>query len=246
MYDLHCHILPGVDDGADSLGEALEMARSAAVSGVTHLAVTPHCNLPESDEKNYLGRRLNEVYRTFAQALREEAIPLRLQPGAEIFGTRETPELLRRGLLPKLGRTNYMLMEFWFDESAERMESIMEGMLRQGVRIIVAHPERYEAVQKDEDLAERWFRAGLVLQLNKGSILGSLGRRAQTCADRLLSYGLAHLAASDAHGPEVRTPDLGRLARFLEREYGPECPRILLEENPARIWKNGSVLRAGE
>lgn len=100
---------------------------------------------------------------------------------------------------------------------------------------VIAHPERYDAIQALPDLAQRWVSQGYVLQLNKGSILGQLGRGAELTADRLLQLGCVHLAASDAHGIAARTPALDGLYRYLEQAYSPACARLLLVQNPRRI-----------
>ena len=91
---------------------------------------------------------------------------------------------------------------------------------------------------------ERWFRAGYVIQLNKGSILGRLGRRAAETAEWLLDHGLAHVVASDAHSPNLRTPRMGELTDYLHRFWGREYTHVLLRENPGRILSDRPILKA--
>ena len=122
MVDIHCHILPGVDDGSPSMEDSLEMARMAADSGVTDIIATPHCNLPGDGPKNYRSAALRTGFSRLRQALEQEGIPLRIHPGAEVFCTPELPELLDRRQLQTLGGGRYLLVEFYFDESAEFME----------------------------------------------------------------------------------------------------------------------------
>ena len=216
MVDIHCHILPGVDDGSPSMEDSLQMARMAADSGVTDIIATPHCNLPGDGPKNYRSAALRTGFSRLRQALEQEGIPLRIHPGAEVFCTPELPELLDRRQLQTLGGGRYLLVEFYFDESAEFMEQCFHQIRTRGLTPVAAHPERYKTVQQDPYMVRRWFERGVVIQLNKGSILGRLGRRAQDTALWLLERGLAHAAASDAHRPTVRTTHMELLRRTKE------------------------------
>lgn len=244
MTDLHCHILPGVDDGAQDLAESLEMARMAAASGVRAIVATPHCNVPENQLKNYLDTPFLEQFAQLRGAIEEEQIPLRLYAGVEVFCTPQIPDLLREQWLLPLAGSRYLLAEFYFDESPDLMHHCFHEISRQGFIPVIAHPERYEAVQRYPQLIQDWFAGGLIIQLNKGSILGKLGSRAQDTSRWILERGLAHVVASDAHGTRSRTPFMGELQRHLESNYPPEYARILLSVNPDRIVRNLAVLRA--
>ena len=117
-------------------------------------------------------------------------------------------------------------------------------LFRSGLVPVAAHPERYNAVQRDPARLEGWFRRGIVIQLNKGSVLGRLGRRAQDTALWLLEHGLAHAAASDAHRPTVRTTHMGLLRSTLADDFSPDCPRLLLDGNPRRILEDRPMVGA--
>lgn len=235
MIDIHCHILPDIDDGSSSLEESLEMARMAYLSGVTDIAATPHFRGERTsiDLRDLIDQRLSLLQ----TALRQEDIPLRLHAGAEILCLPETPELASQHLLPTLGGTDYVLTEFYFDESFAYMDDILGEIAACGYRIVVAHPERYGVIQHNPRLLERWTRMGYVLQLNKGSVLGSFGRRAENAAHDILGLGLAHLFASDAHSSHARTPHMGALMQWTEECCDPEFAQILLTENPRRVLR---------
>lgn len=235
MVDIHCHILPGVDDGSESLEQSLDMARLAVRSGVTDIIATPHFQGVRASME--LLRRILRRLEQLRRALEREQIPLRLHPGVEILCVPETLELARQKQLPTLGDGNYVLVEFYFDASAGFMDEALETLSRCGYRPVVAHPERYGAVQQDLRLAKRWFDRGYVLQINKGSPLGAFGSRAQETAMEMLHRGVAHVLASDAHGSEHRTPDMEQLALWAEGHLGREYTRILLEENPNRLLR---------
>ena len=244
MIDLHCHILPGVDDGADSMDDALEMAWMAADSGVTTIIATPHCNLPGAGNKNYISSHLKERFLHLQTCIKQAGIPLSVLPGAEVLCTPQVPDLLRQGELLTLAGSDYLLLEFFFDENLEYMDDMLHAITAEGLIPVIAHPERYEAVQRTPHIIERWFRSNYVIQLNKGSILGRLGRRAERTADWILSRGLAHVVASDAHSPAMRTPQMTQLHQYLSEVCAPEYTDILLQANPARILKNQPILQA--
>lgn len=233
MIDIHCHILPAFDDGASNLAESMAMARMAVSSGVTGIVATPH--FPGESSSLSRLKSLMERYERLEQAIQQENLPLTLYPGAEIRCLPETPHLAAKKALPTIGNSNYLLTEFYFNESPAYMNQMLDALMDLGYEIVVAHPERYQAIQQDPQLARAWFEHGCVLQLNKGSLLGSFGSRVQMAADQLLSQGLAHLIASDGHGADRRTPHMGALMQLINERCTPEYAQILLERNPARI-----------
>lgn len=246
MVDIHCHILPGVDDGSPSMEDSLQMARHGG--GLRRHGHHRHAPLQSSR-----GRPEELPLRRPAHGLFPAAAgpgaggdPSGHPPGGEVFCTPELPELLDRRQLQTLGGGRYLLVEFYFDESAEFMEQCFHQIRTRGLTPVAAHPERYDAVQRDPYMVRRWFEGGVVIQLNKGSILGRLGRRAQDTALWLLERGLAHAAASDAHSPTVRTTHMELLRRTLAEDFSPACPRLLLEENPRRILEDRPLVGTDE
>ena len=242
MTDIHCHILPKIDDGASSAEEAVRMAGMAYESGVTAIAATPHFyGAPDSLELLPL---ITEKLKLFRSALSDEGIPLLVYGGAEILCVRETVELAKRKALPTLGAGKYVLCEFYFDESALTMEAILDSFMGEGYIPVVAHPERYEAIQADPLRLGRWFEKGLILQINRGSILGRFGSSSERTAHFLLSRGLAHVIASDAHSSRMRTPHMADVRRFALENLGAEYTSVLLSENPSRILRGRAVVSA--
>ena len=168
MIDIHAHILPGIDDGAEDMYDTLEMARMAADSGVDKIIATPHCNIPGM-YGNYFGREYIDRYESVVRAVREEEI----LPGMEVFSTEDLPELIVNHKIMPLNQSRYILMEFAFDEDPEFADSILKRVEEVGARPVIAHAERYEFIQDYPQIAYRWFRKGYVIQANKGSFLGS-------------------------------------------------------------------------
>ena len=233
MVDIHCHILPEVDDGAWDMEAAVAMAKIARDSGVKKIITTPHFKgEPAALESVGLFRH---QLRLLQNRLKREHVEVELLPGAEVLCVPQTMELAQTGRLPTLGTGRYVLTEFYFDASAGFMDETLHGLRQMGYLPVVAHPERYGAVQRDPELAARWFHRGVVLQVNKGSVLGAFGRRAEDAAVRMLCRGNAHIIASDAHSPEVRTTDLQPVRHWCMDHLGQAYTKILLEDNPGRI-----------
>lgn len=236
-------MLPGVDDGSDSMDTSLLMASMAAESGVETVIVTPHCNIP-GEAANYPSRELLGRFMALRETIDAAKIPLRILAGAEVFCTADIAELIRAKKLLTLASSRYILVEFAFNEDSIEMNSRLEQIFAEGLTPVIAHPERYNAVQRDRTLPERWFASGYVLQVNKDSIFGGLGQRAKRTAEFILRQGLAHIAASDAHSTYSRNPELARLREHISLNYSEDYARILLEENPRRIIENKPMLRA--
>lgn len=240
MVDIHCHILHRFDDGSSSLEESLAMARMAVQSGVTDIVATPHFPGQRSSLRQ-IGRLLQR-YEELSQAIAREDIPLTLHPGAEILCMADTVELASQKLLPTIGDTRYFLTEFYFDEDYSFMDEMLQSLASAGYTPVVAHPERYNAIQSDPMVLNRWFRRGYVLQLNKGSALGAFGSRVQTAARTILDAGLAHVIASDAHSARHRTPHMGPMKEWMEHHLDADYARILLEENPSRLIRGEDMV----
>ena len=240
MIDLHCHILPGVDDGSDSADTSCRMAAMAADSGVRYIVATPHCNTRDP-RKNYRSVDLIEAYKALQEELDFWNIPIKILPGAEILVRGNFAELLESDRLMTLNGSRYLLTEFYFDESPRVMTEQLLLAERWGLVPVIAHPERYFCVQDDPALVEPWVDRGWVLQLNKGSILGDLGERAYDVASLLLRRGLAAVIASDAHHYRYRTTAAGPLLELLELRFPDLDPLELLQRNPMRIVRNQSL-----
>lgn len=237
MIDLHSHILPEQDDGAQSLQDSLAMARMAVDSGITAMAATPHC----ADDRT---REVYAAWQLLREALEENEIPLRLYLGMEIFGTPKTARMLREGKLFTLNGSRYPLIEFSFRSDGEEETQILRSVCRSGFRPVVAHPERYGYVQQDPELVNRWCRMGCLIQVNRGSLLGRFGRNAQRMAFELVDRGFATVVASDAHSARIRTPWMADVRKLLAEEFAPRCAHMLLQENPEKILRNEDILPA--
>jgi protein-tyrosine phosphatase len=234
VIDLHSHLLAGVDDGARSLDEALEMARLMAAEGVEQVAVTPHVRDDWPTSPETMEARLDELRATIA----ERRIPLEVLPGGEIALDRlsrlSSEDRARFGLG---GNGDLLLLEFpYYGWPLELADTVFQLRL-DGITPVIAHPERSAEVQEAPQRLQPLVHGGAVIQLTAASVDGRLGRAPRETSRRLLELRLAHLIASDAHSPAVREVGLSAAVRSvgdeaLARWLTSDVPRALLSGEP--------------
>ncbi len=237
MYDIHCHIAFGLDDGAQTLDEAVAIVELASQRGTKGIVATPHCNIPGS-YKNYWSNDVLDRIKALREALDKNYIDVQIFCGQEIFCTSMTPELLKSGELITLNNSRYPLVEFDFYEYSDSVYSKLDKLISEGYVPVVAHPERYAFVCNEEDAARRLKRMGCLLQVNKGSFEGKFGPEAMEMSRQLLDSGYADVVASDAHSPYMRTSNMIHTHEFISEEYSFDYADLLLSVNPKRILRN--------
>ena len=231
MIDLHCHILPGLDDGAENFEEALAMAAIAAGHGMRHIVATPHCVSGGAWD-------VLESVTMLQELLDDERIPVRLHPGMEIFGTYETARFLRERKLLTINNSRYPLIEFAFHTDGEEETGILQSVIDAGYTPVVAHPERYSYVCQEPALINRWKKMGCLFQVNRGSLLGRYGYSAQRMGLALVRRGFAAAIATDAHSPVMRTPRARDVYDLLSYNISPAAAEMLMETNPGWIMND--------
>ena len=232
ICDLHTHVLPGVDDGAQTMEYALRMLCNAAASDVDLLAVTPHCNRAY-EMQNYLDDSLVNRFLQLQQAAKD--IPVQLILGAEVFADEELPQLLRQKKIPTMNGSRYLLTEFPVDARPDFFQDMLQSILALGYIPLVAHPERYFAVCETPQIVAPWLDMGCHLQLTGGSILGEYGKTVQRTAACLLQQDFVACIASDAHGLHHRSNFLMDVYDHLSLRYSKHYATCLMHENPMRI-----------
>jgi protein-tyrosine phosphatase len=232
MVDLHCHILPGMDDGAADLGAALKMARLASEDGVRAICATPHAGVnPYRNSKDEIIGSVKQL-----QAKIDEAgVAIKLFAGSEVPVTADIAMMAEEDELVTLGDSSYILVElpFYGDLSGARGQ-IFELSIA-GLRVVLAHPERAQALQHAPDLLEDLRYAGCRTQINAGSIRGTEGRKVRGMCRRWLKDGLVDVIASDAHSPDRRRPALSPIREEVVELCGEDMWRRMTVVNPARI-----------
>lgn len=202
MIDLHCHILPGLDDGPPSYAGSLEMARVAVASGIEVMTATPHVR---SDFLVTAGRIRSGVEALNARLSREN-IPLRVAAGAEV-AVEEGRALIRGGLKHLcLGEGRYVLIESPYGDEGSLLESTLLALCEEGFHPVLAHPERSAAFLRDPARLESLVEAGVLCSITAASISGNFGGRVRDFALDLLAAGRVHNVASDSHDANLRSP----------------------------------------
>lgn len=238
MVDLHTHILPGIDDGAGTYLEAVKMVRLAANSGTRHMVASSHGICQDTTTEDYMN-----TLTKLRKILKVENIPVTLYSGMEILMNKDTPALIKNNIFLPLNNTRYLLVEFYFKENVKNVCARIGALQIAGYKVILAHPERYKFIQKDPGLAFFLEEHGCILQINKDSLLGGMGKECQELAHLFLQRGLAGVIASDAHGTQVRSPSLDGLTAMLKQRYSERLIHIWLSENPSRILKGYETVR---
>jgi protein-tyrosine phosphatase len=235
MIDLHSHILPGLDDGAATLEEALAIARMAAADGIHTIAATPHS--PASTvSRRYDPALIREQVAALNAALAAQAIDLTIVAGTEICYDGDLVGQLRRGALLPYGASRTVLLEVPHDTLPSAIDQALFALQIAGYRVVLAHPERIAAVQRDPNMLLPLIERGALMQLTAEALIGGQGQRLRMAAETLLTHGMAHLLASDAHGTPPRRPAILSAARDRAAALiGHDAAAALVTTTPAAI-----------
>jgi protein-tyrosine phosphatase len=228
VIDLHCHVLPGIDDGPASIEESVAMVRAAARGGTRLMVATPHVSLRYRNDAATIERLVRELN----ARLQAEGVPVEIRSGAEI-AVAHVGELDRSGLFELgLGGGPWLLLEPPFARAFTRLGPILLDLQRRGHRIVLAHPERCPVFHREPELLETLVDAGALTSLTAGSLVGGFGRDVRRFALELVRAGMAHNVASDAHDELKRPPSI---AAELERAGLEPLESWLTEEVPGAI-----------
>lgn len=236
MIDLHVHILPGLDDGAQNASEALEMCRIAAQDGTSTVVATPHmpseCALRSEDVLSAVA----SLQATVSGA----GVPLRILPGAELYLEPDLPRRVRDGLVLTVGNAGrYLLVELSSNAVAPGVEDVLFKLQLMGIRPVVTHPERNFAVQANPEVLVPLILAGNAMQITAGSLMGEFGPNAAACAALLVKRRMAHVVATDAHSPRRRLPRLSEARKAVEEMAGADEAEAIFETRPNAIVHGG-------
>lgn len=237
--DMHCHILPHIDDGASTMQEALDMLRLEYKQGVRSVLLTPHYR------RGYFETARETVQEQFERLRRcavEKKIDVELYLGCEFYRMDQMQERLALDDRYRINGTRYILLEFSPEDLADTIWRYTVDLLIGGYRPVIAHAERYQAI-KDIRLVRKLTDAGAYIQINAGSIIGRNGWSAKRLCRKLLKEELVHLVGSDAHGIGERSPCIGPCAAYMMKKVGPEMTRSLLTDNPHAVLTGRDCLK---
>jgi protein-tyrosine phosphatase len=232
MIDLHSHVIPGVDDGAAGLDEAVAAVAAMRAQGVHTVVATPHLRgstTRRPAELDAYRARVDTAWGTLVEAAARDLADVRLARGYEVMLDTPSPDLSDAGL--RLAGTDFVLVEFPFMSIPVNSAGVLAHLRAEGWNPVVAHPERYG--EFTVPLAAAWRAAGACLQVNAGSLLGRYGPGPRAHAWGLLRLGMADYLSSDYHARgELR---VAAARTVLEEAGGGEQARLLMEDNPARL-----------
>lgn len=230
MIDLHSHILPGLDDGAEDLDSALEMVIQLRDAGFRTLVATPHV-IVERDFLTVDG--IMESSRLLQRELKEQGVEIDILAGAENYIFPEMARYVADGKLMTLGNAGkYLLLELPLLEVPVYTEQVFFELQLQGVTPVLAHPERYAALYRDPDRILAWAEQGVLYQLDLRSVQGRYGSDAHAMAMRMLESGLIHFLGSDVHYPSRRSNPYADELQLIRHLTGEEKFLQLTEEYP--------------
>lgn len=230
--DTHNHILPGLDDGPDTIKEAVEMARVAQQHGITKIIATPHHN----DYHRPSRQEILATLELLTPALKKEAVPVEIYPGNELRIALDLPEQLKSGEALSLAHSKYILLEFPFDGVPLFAEDIIFRLRLDGWIPVLAHVERIYDIQRKPDRLNKYIKMGCLTQINSNSLTGELGRASLDASKKLLKAGQVDIMATDAHAPYRRAPDFAGALKIASKIIGQEAAQKLVRDNPAKIF----------
>jgi protein-tyrosine phosphatase len=237
MIDLHCHFLPGIDDGAQTLADGLAMARAAAADGITYSVMTPHINPGRYENTR---STIERAFKDFRLALRKARVPLHIGMAAEVRLSSDIVALLSQNEVPFLGELDgyrIMLLEFPHTHITPGADKLVERLLKHGIRPLIAHPERNQDVIRDLSKIEPFVEMGCFLQITAGALVGLFGRAPQRRALQLLEFDVFKILASDAHNLDGRRPALREGMEAAARVVGAQAAHDLVNRNPRMILR---------
>lgn len=237
MFDIHCHILPDVDDGSGNLNDSIEMAQLAAGSGVSGIVATPHCNIPGVFD-NYWNKSFDNEIERLNKALSDKKVSLEIYAGQEVFLSNDFESHLKKGDFITLNRSKYMLAELDFKIDLKSATEKLQKLISYGYVPIVAHPERYGFVIENPSVITKLRSAGCLIQINSGSLTGDFGRRIQKTAEEIIYKRYADFVASDAHSQYSRTPDLSQVHELICENISYDYADVLMKTNPINVLNN--------
>jgi protein-tyrosine phosphatase len=235
MIDLHCHILPGIDDGAADVSVSLGMARALVADGVSVVACTPHI-LP--GVYHNAGPQIRDAVQQLHGEFDQEGIPLHLVTGADVHIVPDLVGGLQSGQLLSIADTRYVLIEPPHNVAPPRLEETFFGLMVAGYVPILTHPERLSWIKTHYAAVERLFQAGVWMQITAGSLAGAFGRHPLYWAERMLDEGRVHLVATDAHDVRQRPPNLGRGRDLAAMRVGTDEAENLVLRRPEGVLRN--------
>ncbi len=231
MIDIHCHILPAIDDGSANMKETKKMLSLAMQEGIHAIVATSHWEAGMGEEWM---ERYQKSFQSVQAYIQEEKLPITLYPGNEILHSERTHLYLVQNKLNSMNKTRYLLVEFPFHVSFSYIQRAVLNLSYHGYWPILAHIERYEALRDIRKVAEL-VDMGAYIQVNTSSVAGEHGWLMKRYCLQLMKLDLLHFVATDSHGSTNRPPKAKKALAVMEKKMGKEYTKMITEENPQKM-----------
>jgi protein-tyrosine phosphatase len=226
MVDIHCHILPGMDDGAETMEQSVEMAEMAIADGITHVVATPHANAEYRFNPEAIRQRRDELQQRVGDRLT-------LLTGCDFHLSFENLQDLRGNHAKyTINQKSYLLVEFADFSIPPGTDDTLHQLLLQGISPIITHPERNRLIRAKPHMLRKWLRQGCYVQLTAQSLLGGFGESTQKQTEQWLEQDMVHFFASDAHNTTKRPLQLRKAFEVTAQKRGEGIARALFVDNP--------------
>ena len=238
FVDIHCHILPGVDDGSQTPEETKAMLQKAWDEGIQIMVATPHYHKQRGKNDIELIKKQLLLTRKLAKEVNPK---MQICLGMEIYYGEDVPELLKEGRVVSIRKSRYILVEFSPGDEFQYILNAVRKLQMSGHTVIIAHIERYNCLRKDISNVEYLREMGAYLQVNTGSITGSYGRSVKKFLREVLKAQLVQLVGTDAHGSERRTPKMQEAYKEVVKRCGEEYADQIFGQNAKKVLRNEEI-----
>lgn len=230
--DIHSHILPDVDDGAEDMRMSLCMLKIAVRNGIRKIILTPH-NKPgrHNEDSENIAMMVARLQRFCVEC----KFPVQLYTGNELYYRSDLSDRIALGKAMTLADSSYILVEFNPMDDYDYIRHGLYQLMTEGYRVILAHAERYDSLQNRIERLQELIDMGIYIQLNADSIMGDNGYQTKKFTRLLLKNKMVHFIATDAHNDKKRSPELEDCAKYLKKKYGEDYAMALLHDNPAHV-----------
>lgn len=238
IFDMHCHILPQVDDGASSIEQAINMLKMAYEDGVRGIVVTPHY---------HIGRVLSDINKCRQQLerLKQEidnmGLDMDIYLGNEIYYCTDMMDYISEGKAVTMADSSYVLLEFSTSVSKSTLYKAVSDAIIEGYVPIIAHVERYAVMTNNIKECIELVNQGALLQVNADSVLGVNGTKIKKYIKKLMKKKIISFVASDAHDDEHRTPRLKECYMYVQKKFGQDYARKIFYDNQNELINDGYI-----
>ncbi len=237
MIDIHCHILPGIDDGAKTAEDTLTMLKDAIEEGITVITATPHHSPEYQNERPLILQKIHEV----EQIIEENNLPIQVLPGQEVRAYGEViGDFKNNKLLTAADNSRFMLIEFPSDHVPSYASQLFYQMQSYGLQPILVHPERNSGIIENPNILYNFVSKGVLSQITASSVVGYFGRKIQKLTFQIIENNLTHFIASDAHNVTSRSFKMNEAFKIVEDKFGFELSEYY-KKNSGQVIIDGQI-----